>query len=155
MPYFINDVISWLVNINVQEWTQSNTLHDINVIIMSKHRNHVYSSKVFDELAKPGTHSTNYFPSQSNSLKISFSCHPNSNNVIATKFCTWHDSCAVVACANFFNDITTKNEISEMIYSMNFNCDGKGISEISPWQDPISQRSSRCLDDTHINCFMK
>ena len=29
----------------------------------------------------------------------SFQSHLNSNTVIATKLCTWHDSCAVLACA--------------------------------------------------------
>ena len=28
------------------------------------------------------------------------------------KFCTWHDSCAVVACANFFSDIIPSNEVT-------------------------------------------
>ena len=32
-------------------------------------------------------------------MEISFHSHLDSNIVIATKFCTWHDSCAVVACA--------------------------------------------------------
>ena len=34
-----------------------------------------------------------------NVMEISFCSHPTSNGVIATQFCTWHDSCAVVACA--------------------------------------------------------
>ena len=40
----------------------------------------------------------------SNSMKISFYAHPLCNAVIAMKFCTWHDSCAIVACAKFCND---------------------------------------------------
>ena len=39
------------------------------------------------------------FHRNSNSMEISFHSHLDSNTVIATKFCTWHDSCAVVACA--------------------------------------------------------
>ena len=35
----------------------------------------------------------------SNSMEISLHSHLESNRVIATKFCTWHDSYAVVACA--------------------------------------------------------
>ena len=32
--------------------------------------------------------------------------------MIATKFCTWHDSCAVVACAKFCCDMITSNWIT-------------------------------------------
>ena len=31
-------------------------------------------------------------------IEISFHSHLDSDTVIATKFCTWHDSCVVVAC---------------------------------------------------------
>ena len=41
------------------------------------------------------------FPSQFKFDGISFHSHLDSNTVIATNFCTWHDSCAVVACAYF------------------------------------------------------
>ena len=39
------------------------------------------------------------FHCNSNSMRISFHSHLDSNIVIATKFCTCHDSTAVVACA--------------------------------------------------------
>ena len=39
------------------------------------------------------------FHRNSNSMEISFHSHLDANTVIATKFCTWHDSCAVMACA--------------------------------------------------------
>ena len=32
--------------------------------------------------------------------------------VIATKFCTWHDSCAVVTCANTYCDLVASNGIT-------------------------------------------
>ena len=40
-------------------------------------------------------------------MEISFCSHPNTNKVIATKFGTWHDSWAVVACAKFCCDMIT------------------------------------------------
>ena len=36
-----------------------------------------------------------FFHRNSNSMKISFHSHLDSNTVIATKFCTWHDSCVL------------------------------------------------------------
>ena len=40
-----------------------------------------------------------------------------STTVIATKFCTWRDSCAVVACAKFCNILMVKNWIrAKQIY---------------------------------------
>ena len=35
-------------------------------------------------------------------MEISFCSHPNLFEVISTIFCTWHDSCAVVACEKFW-----------------------------------------------------
>ena len=51
------------------------------------------------------------FPSQLNSMEISFRSHLHSKTVIATKICTWHDSCAIVACAKFFCDLMASNGI--------------------------------------------
>ena len=45
-------------------------------------------------------------------MEISFHSHLNSNTVIATKFCTWHDSCAVVACAKLYCDLMASNRIT-------------------------------------------
>ena len=52
----------------------------------------------------------------SNSMKISFCCCLNSNEVITTKFCTCHDSTAVVACAQFYSDLMAENEIMMNIF---------------------------------------
>ena len=53
------------------------------------------------------------FPSQLKYDKnFIFLSHPNFNKAIATKFCTWHDSCAVVAFANFCCNMTTMNGIA-------------------------------------------
>ena len=40
-----------------------------------------------------------FFHCNSNSMENSLCCHPSCNEVVAMKFCTWQDSCAVVACA--------------------------------------------------------
>ena len=39
------------------------------------------------------------------SIEASFSFHPICSEVITMKFCTWHESCAVVAHAKFCNDM--------------------------------------------------
>ena len=44
--------------------------------------------------------------------KISLLSHPDSNTMIATKFSTWHDSCAVVACAEICCDLMASNGIT-------------------------------------------
>ena len=41
----------------------------------------------------------------------SFCPHLSCNDVIAMKFCTWHDSCAVVPCAKFCSDMTSYNGV--------------------------------------------
>ena len=45
-------------------------------------------------------------------MEISFHSHLESNTVIATKFCTWHYSCAVVACAKNCFDLMASNAIT-------------------------------------------
>ena len=42
--------------------------------------------------------------------KFHFTFHLDSNTVNTTKFCTWHDSCAVVACAIISCDLMACNE---------------------------------------------
>ena len=53
------------------------------------------------------------FYHNSNVMDTSFYSHPNSNKVIAIKFCTCHDSCAVVPCAKFCCDLVTSDWITE------------------------------------------
>ena len=45
-------------------------------------------------------------------MEISFHSHLDSNTMIATKFCTWHDSCAVVACAKICCDLMASNGVT-------------------------------------------
>ena len=53
-----------------------------------------------------------FFHRNSNSMANSFHSHLDSNKVIATKFCTWHDSCAVVACAKICGNLPVSNGIT-------------------------------------------
>ena len=46
-----------------------------------------------------------FFHRNSHSMEISFCCHPSCVEVIAMKFCTWHDSCAGVPCAKSYSDL--------------------------------------------------
>ena len=52
------------------------------------------------------------FHHNSNSQEISLCSHPSCNEVIATKFCTCHDSCAVMACAKFCSDMILCNDLT-------------------------------------------
>ena len=52
-----------------------------------------------------------FFHRNSNSMESLFFSHLDSNKVIATKFCTWHNSCAVVACAKICCDLMNSNSI--------------------------------------------
>ena len=42
-----------------------------------------------------------FFHHSSNSVEISFSSYPSYSEMIAMKFCTWHNSCAVMASTTF------------------------------------------------------
>ena len=57
----------------------------------------------------------------------------NSNSVITTKFCTWHDSSAVVPCAELCSDLIAKNgEYSQRNSPSNMNYMGKKDYEMDP-----------------------
>ena len=45
-------------------------------------------------------------------MKILLCCNPDFIEVIAAKFCTCHDSCAVMACAKICSDLINKNWIT-------------------------------------------
>ena len=53
-----------------------------------------------------------FFHRNSNSMEIIFHSLLGSNTLIATKFCTWHNSCAVVACAKICCDLMAINGIT-------------------------------------------
>ena len=51
--------------------------------------------------------------------------------MITTKFCTWHNSCAVVAYAKFINNLVSSNRISRKILPSNLNWEQNIVSEMS------------------------
>ena len=53
-----------------------------------------------------------FFHRNSNSMEILFCSHPNCSEVIAMKFCTWHDSCVVMTCAKFCRDMILYNGVT-------------------------------------------
>ena len=75
----------------------------------------VWTTAVFSQVevgSRTGPRFTNvFFHRNSNSMEISFYSHLDSITVIATKFCTWHDSCAVVACAKICCDLMASNGV--------------------------------------------
>ena len=58
-----------------------------------------------------------FFHPISNSMEILFSSYHDSNKVIPTKFCRWHDSCAVMTCAKICCDQTDYNSITARLNS--------------------------------------
>ena len=53
-----------------------------------------------------------FFHPNSNSMELLFCSHLSCRRVIAMKFCTWHDSCAVVACVKFCSNIKYYNGVT-------------------------------------------
>ena len=51
------------------------------------------------------------FICNSNLIEILFCSCVNSIKMITTKFCTWHDSCAVMTCAEICSDLWTSDQI--------------------------------------------
>ena len=79
-----------------------------------------------------GTFYCGFFPCDSYKMEILFCSYPNCYVVIATKFCTWHDSTAVMPCAKFYSNLVQRNVIIAKpsfywIWNMT-----KSFSEISP-----------------------
>ena len=52
------------------------------------------------------------FHRNSNFMEISFCSHPSCSEMIAMEFCTWQDSCAVMACAKFCSDVIPYNRVT-------------------------------------------
>ena len=59
-----------------------------------------------------GVHFTNDFSIVIQIRQKLYSAHPSYTKVVATKFCTWHNSCTVVACAKFCSVIIPYNEVT-------------------------------------------
>ena len=65
-------------------------------------------------------------------MEISFHSHLDSNTVIATKLCTWHDSCAVVACEKIVAIWWPATELWQGEISIVFELPAKIVSETGP-----------------------
>ena len=66
-------------------------------------------------------------------MEISFHSHLDSSIVIATKVCTWHDSCAVVACAkNLLRSDGQQRIYSKAMFPSNLNCGKKSLVKRAP-----------------------
>ena len=76
-----------------------------------------------------------FFHCNSNSMQISFCSHPSFNKVIGMKFCTWHDSCAVMVCAKICSKILShiKIELHQSQFSIEFELWWKNRS----WNRPL------------------
>ena len=84
-------------------------------------------------LVVQGPVSPTVFHRNSNSMEILFHSHLDSNKVIAIKFCTWDDSCAVVACAKICCNLRASNGITTFAkFQSNLNCEQKIVSETGP-----------------------
>ena len=59
-----------------------------------------------------GPISRTIFHRYSNSTKKSFCSYPSCCEVPAIKFFTWHDSCAIMACARFYSDMILHNGVT-------------------------------------------
>ena len=66
--------------------------------------------------------------------KFIFCSNPIGRKVIDKKFCTWHDSCAVVTCAKFCSDMVTYNRVT-----LKYIFDGIWIVYRS-WNGPQSRK---------------
>ena len=103
---------------------------------------------LWKSLADWGQFYQQIFHHNSNSMKNSFS-YPSCRDVIAMKFCTWHDSCAVMPCAKFCSDITP--------------CDGVTLKPIEfelrwkshPWNWPLALILSVGLCGTQIYIILQ
>ena len=59
---------------------------------------------------RPGPHFMNdFFHRNSKSMEISFYCFPSCSVIITLEFSTWHNSCSVVVCAEFYSDTISYN----------------------------------------------
>ena len=118
----------WVIN-NLIACLGASYIRDLTVYIYIYICICICASFSLDELAdwSLGHNSLTIF---STSMANSHCSHSNSNEAIATKFCAWHDSCAVVACEKVCCDMMTRNGI---IAKLNFgrrhlNCDRNIIS---------------------------
>ena len=93
---------------------------------------------MFDHVAKCAiiklTQELSHSHLHSKSLKISFHSNPFYTKLITTKFCTCHDSCAVMTCAKFGSNLMPKNWFKATWFCNEISILGtKSLVWQSPW----------------------
>ena len=73
-----------------------------------------------------------FFHRNSNSMEILFHSHLDFNTVIATKFCTCHDSCCRGMCKYLLRSDGQRRSYGKANFPSNFNCEQKTVSETGP-----------------------
>ena len=103
----ITSYFSWLViKSNIYSWlTKASALLNRTVLHILAWWFHMATSIWAPFLKR-------FFHCNSNSMEISFHSHHDYDTMIATNFCAWQDSCAVVACAKICCDLMTSNGIT-------------------------------------------
>ena len=66
---------------------------------------HFTRIQIIEKYSRLGSVSLTVFRRNSNSMEISFFSYIDSNLMVATKCCTWYDSCAVMVCAKVCCDL--------------------------------------------------
>ena len=85
-------------------------------------------------------------------MGISFHSHLQCNRVIATKFCTWHDNCVVVAYANIVAIWWPATELQQGEISIEFELRAKIVSETGPWT--LSNSLARDRQKWYLTLFI-
>ena len=101
----LNKFVNWSPGID--GWLHTSHRKSCNVSCVFKPE----VSNLSSGLANQGPISRTIFRN-SNSMEISLCSHWRCIEVIAMKFCTWQDSCAVMACAKFCSDLMSYNGIT-------------------------------------------
>ena len=73
---------------------------------------HFTRIQIIEKYSRLGSVSLTVFRRNSNSMEISFFSYIDSNLMVATKCCTWYDSCAVMVCAKVCCDLMATKGIT-------------------------------------------
>ena len=74
-------------------------------------------------------------------MEILFHSHLDSNTVITTIFCTWHDSCRGM-CKNLLRSDGQQRNYSKAKFPSNLNCGQKIVSETGPCHRDLTSGQS-------------
>ena len=96
--------------------------------LKSSHLHHTYTLR----FSRLGPVSLTVFHCNSNSVEILFHCHLNSNAVMDTKFCTWHDSCDAWHVQKICCGLMAGSGITPSFHRI-WIAGKKNFSETGPW----------------------